>query len=822
MKIQKIQKRLCGDNMLLKNTIRKLKHSFGRYFSLLIIVLIGIGFYAGIQSSVPSIKRIQNDYYENTNLMDLTVRSTLGLTDEDVNALKKLDTVSDAIPSYSAYVLNGEEAIKVHAITENINQYELISGRKPKNDNECLADSAFYKVGDTIKITSDESAFKTKEFKVVGTIISPLYTGTNYGYTNIGNGKLHSYIYVPKTAFNLDTYTEIYITGKKTEDDIPYSKAYDDFLDELTNEVESIQSEREEARLTEVKDALIKSAMLTGNTNAEMTDLDSSWYITGRNAEVTGYNTLENQYFQVTTIATIIPLIFVSIVFLMTSNTMTRMITEERTEMGTFSSLGISNTRITLNYLGYVLSGTIIGAIIGYLIGTIFIPPLVYNIFQFHIPDLEYYFDINLFTGCLLVAITLMTIVTVWNCRKSLKEKPANLLRPESPKSGKTIFLEKIKFFWSKLSFSSKITTRNIFRYKKRVFMTLIGSAGCTFLIFIGFALKDSINGVGDKQYGELFTYDNMIVLNNNVQTSQDLTDINDKIKNPLLFNQYSYDLKYGDDESLSVYVVIPENNGETFEDYFNLLDNKTGNHLTLNNDGVIITPKIADKLNLEVGDNITIQNEDAEERKIKITGIAENYISNYIYISKDLYNKIFNEDITYNVVASQNKKGTKAKDILNTGSVMTVNFSDDLKESANNEIKGLNNIVILIVVVSSLLALTVLYNLTSINISERQREIATLKVLGFNGRESNEYIYRETLVVVIIGIIIGLIISVPLHRVIIGFIECDDIMFLKAVKVLSFVYASVLTLVFALIMQVVTYFKLRKVDMIESLKSVE
>ena len=352
--------------------------------------------------------------------------------------------------------------------------------------------------------------------------------------------------------------------------------------------------------------------------------------------------------------------------------------------------------------------------------------------------------------------------------------------------------------------------------------MTLIGSAGCTFLIFIGFALKDSINGVGDKQYGELFTYDNMIVLNNNVQTSQDLTDINDKIKNPLLFNQYSYDLKYGDDESLSVYVVISENNGETFEDYFNLLDNKTGDHLTLNNDGVIITPKIADKQNLEVGDNITIQNEDAEERKIKITGIAENYISNYIYISKDLYNKIFNEDITYNMVASQNKKGTKAKDILNTGSVMTVNFSDDLKESANNEIKGLNNIVILIVVVSSLLALTVLYNLTSINISERQREIATLKVLGFNGRESNEYIYRETLVVVIIGIIIGLIISVPLHRVIIGFIECDDIMFLKTVKVLSFVYASVLTLVFALIMQVVTYFKLRKVDMIESLKSVE
>ncbi len=807
--------------MLFKNTIRKLKHSFGRYFSLLIIVLIGIGFYAGIQSSVPSIKRIQNDYYENTNLMDLTVKGTLGLTDEDVNALKKLDTVSDAIPSYSAYVLNGEEAIKVNAITENINQYELISGRKPQNDDECLADSSFYKVGDTIEITSEDNPLKKSKFKVVGTIISPLYTGTNYGYTNIGTGKLYSYIYVPKTVFNEDAYSEIYILGEKTSKEVPYSKAYDDFIDELTDEIENIQDEREEERLKEVQTSLMNASLANPNITT-MPDIESKWYITGRNSEVTGYTTLENQYFQVTTIATIIPLIFVSIVFLMTSNTMTRMISEERTEMGTFSSLGISNKRIIFNYLCYVLSGTIIGAIIGYIIGTLFIPPLVYNIFQFHIPDLEYYFDINLFTGCLLVAITLMTIVTVWNCRKSLKAKPANLLRPASPKSGKAIFLEKIKFFWSKLSFSSKITTRNIFRYKKRVFMTLIGSAGCTCLIFLGFALKDSVNGVGDKQYGEIFKYDNMMVLNNNIQNISEVNNVKNMVKNPLLFNQYSYDLKYDEDSSLSVYVVIPEENNQTFKNYFNLLDNKTGKEISLNNDGIIITPKIADKLKLEVGDKLIIQSQSGEEKKVTIENIAENYISNYIYMSKELYKKLFNEDVTYNMIASDNNKNTNAKDILNSGSVMSINFSKDLMESANKEIKGLNNIVILIVVVSSMLALTVLYNLTSINISEREREIATLKVLGFNGRESNEYIYRETLVIVIIGIIVGLIIAVPLHRVITGFIEGDDMMFLKNVKVLSFVYSSMLTLLFAIIMQVVTYFKLRKVDMIESLKSVE
>ena len=806
--------------MLFKNTIRKLKHSFGRYFSLLIIVLIGIGFYAGIQSSVPSIKTLQNDYYNETNLMDLTVRSTLGLTENDLNVLKKLSSVKKAEGSFTTTVLTGEDAIKVHAITKNVNKYKLEKGRIPQNENECLADSSFYKVGDTIEITSEDTPLTQTKFKVVGTIISPLYTGTNYGYTNIGSGKLHSYIYVPKTVFNEDVYTEIYILGNKEDDEVPYSRAYDDFLEDLTDEVEDIQKEREEIRLNEIKANLMNAAIASPNKLAQIPNIESKWYITNRNSEVTGYSTLENQYFQVTTIATIIPLIFVSIVFLMTSNTMSRMINEERTEMGTFSSLGISNARIILNYLCYVLSGTIIGAIIGYLIGTFFIPPLVYNIFQFHIPRLEYYFDIKLFIACLVVAITLMIVVTLWNSHKELKQKPATLLRPASPKSGKTIFLEKIKLFWSKLSFSSKITTRNIFRYKKRVFMTLIGSAGCTCLIFLGFALKDSVNGVGNKQYGEIFKYDNMLVLNNSIKTIEN-TNIKDMIKNPLLFNQYSNDLKYKKDETLSAYILIP-NNLNTFKNYFNLLDYKTGNTLKLNNDGVIITPKIADKLELEVGDNLTIQSINGKEKKVKIKGIAENYISNYIYISKDLYENLFNEEITYNMIASDNNKKTKAKDILNSGSVMTINFSDDLMESANKEIKGLNNIVVLIVIVSSMLALTVLYNLTSINISERQREIATLKVLGFTGRESNEYIYRETLVIVIIGIIVGLIIAVPLHRVITGFIEGDDMMFLKNVNALSFVFASMLTLIFALIMQVVTYFKLKKVDMIESLKSVE
>lgn len=809
-------------NMLTKNTLKKIKKSFGRYLSLLCIVLLGIAFFTGIKESVPNIKNIQIEYYNDTNLMDLKIVSTLGLNTDDIKSLENINSIKEIVGSYSKSVLVNDDAIKIYSIEDKINKPYLIEGVMPVNDNECLADSKHYKLGDIIKINDNyTNNLKNHEYKVVGTISSPLYSVTDYGSVDIGNGKLYSYIFIPKENFEYDYYTEAYLTIDKNNKDTPYSNSYKHKIENISNKIENIKDERIETRLKDLMSSIYNNPNLVTEELISQND----WYILTRNDVITSYAILDSQYEQVTTIANVIPIFFILIVALMTSNTMSRMIVEERVEIGTLSSLGVSNIKIILNYILYVLSSTILGSIIGYFLGTIYIPSFVYNCFPVIFPEITYKFNINLFIIVILTSCIVMSLVTIYSCLKELKEKPANLLRPVAPKSGKKIILERIKFIWNKLSFSSKITMRNISRYKKRVLMTIIGTMGCTFLIMIGFALKDSINCVGDKQFNELFKYDNLIILNTNVNSiNEELSNtFNNLIKEPLLLNQTSYKV-IDQEQSLDIHMIVPETTTSSFNNYFILRDQDNEKEIELTNEGVIITPKISNRFDVEVGDNITIENLDNQKYEVKIIGITENYVSNYIYMSKSYYEEIFGEKIKYNMIVSKNieEKNKVATELLKSSTILSINFREDLLKTANEGVSGLNNVVVLLVVISSILAFTVLYNLTSINISERIREIATLKVLGFKDSETNEYIYRETIITVIIGIIFGLILTTILHGYIMDLLETDTTIFLREIKIHSYIYSSILTLTFAIIMQVITYFKLKKVNMIESLKSVE
>ena len=275
-------------------------------------------------------------------------------------------------------------------------------------------------------------------------------------------------------------------------------------------------------------------------------------------------------------------------------------------------------------------------------------------------------------------------------------------------------------------------------------------------------------------------------------------------------------------EDKLDIYVVVPKEE-DLFYDYYVLNDIDKNKKLTFK-DGIIITPKIAERFNVKVGETFTIEDSDKNTYKIKVGGIIENYVSNYIYMSPNQYKKIFKEEPSYNVVVSKNIKDNDeiATKLLDSKKILTISFSDDLLKSANEMVEDLDEVVVLLVVISCMLAITVLYNLTSINISERTREIATLKVLGFRDKESNEYIYRETMITAIIGIILGLIITPPLHDMVMGFLEVDTLVFLRTIKIESYIYAASLTLIFVLIMRIVTYFKLKKIDLIEPLKSVE
>lgn len=425
----------------------------------------------------------------------------------------------------------------------------------------------------------------------------------------------------------------------------------------------------------------------------------------------------------------------------------------------------------------------------------------------------------------LVVVAALMTGVTVFFCSRALKQQPAVLMRPVPPKNGQRILLEKIGFIWKHLSFNSKTTMRNIFRYKPRVLMIIVGVAGCTALLVTGFGIKDSINGIAEKQYGEIFKYNTLITLKNDTaDIGGDLKGLlaREKVGNPLLLRQET--LKAGSDsQSLDTYLVVPENEN-LFGKYYNLTSQLTENSIKMNDGGVVITQKLAEVLKIGRGGTIKVRDADNNLYSLKVSDVAENYMQNYIYVSKNLYGKTFGKDVSYNVIAANcgQNKDMLAKNLLKDGSVINVTFRDDVLQQAGSGNKSLNNIVVLLVVVASMLVIIVLYNLTSINMSERKREIATLKVLGFNDRETNQYIYRETFLLTLISIGVGLLVGIPFHRFVIGAIESDTDVYFKNIHAASFIWSSLIIMLVSGIMQIVTYFKIKKINMIESLKSVE
>ncbi len=1027
MPIQNVQMRLCGDRMLYKIMLRKIKKSLGRYLSIFIIVMIGVGFHSGIQSSAPDILKVADVYYRNYNLMDFKIISSMGLTDSDVAALKKISGIKEVVPSYSLDVLEKDKAIRIHAIENNMNKPKIIAGRPPESESECVADSKSYQIGDKIYITSDISEkLKENELTVVGLVESVLYASEDYGISTISDGKLSSFVFMEKNDFILDAYTEIYIAIEQTENTDIFSNKYKDIISELSGELYKIKPYRESARFSEIykqandeidenelklneemeksnkqlsdarntldnnakklKDAKSEllnneanlqktiddknaefesaqksiadgrekihtalqafkiseekldikiieltlalqeinsqlaqlpadnpqyiqmhntateySAMLSGlgdlkasvdelneqekqlqdgiflfnseiekarmdiakgkteieengkNLNAgyaeyednlnrfnnETSDAQSKiqdaktklaeiehpkWYISNRN-DIAGYSELEGAIKIITAFAAIIPFFFIIIVILMTSNSMTRMITEERGELGTLTSLGYSDGGIISTYLIYVLSATGLGAGAGFFLGCTVIPPLIYSNFPFIMPPLILQYDLFAFMIILAVTLTVMSFVTVAECRKQLKEKPAYLMRPAPPKQGKRILLEKLGLVWNRFSFIWKITVRNMFRYKKRGIMTIAGVAGCTALLLIGFGLQDSMDGVAEKQYSGIFRYNNMIVLKDETPSiGGELKTLleRENISDSLLISQNAYQCAMGG-QSLDVFVVAPQDN-TLFNEYYHLKSTVNKKNVFLGEGGAIITQRIAKKFNVGKGDVITIRDAHQNIHELSVSDVVENYLSNYIYIESHEYNKIFGESTTYNAVVSKYSGDEQdlAKRLIDSGLVANIHFTSDAIEKIIDSNNSLHSIIVLLIVVASLLAIIVLYNLTAINISERTREIATLKVLGFYDGETNAYIYREALILTFISIGIGLILGIFLHSFVLNVIETDTRVLLRTIKWFSFVASGLLTLAFSLIMQIITYFKLKSIDMIESLKSVE
>jgi putative ABC transport system permease protein len=561
------------------------------------------------------------------------------------------------------------------------------------------------------------------------------------------------------------------------------------------------------------------------DAKAELLDMKRPhWYISNRSAAA-GYDSLGSGIQVVAVVATIFPLFFVLISMLMTSNSMSRMITEERGELGTLTSLGYKDRNIISSYLLYVLSASGLGAVIGFFVGCRVFPPLIYANFTFILPPLVLEYNMATFGIILLITFALMIFVTFVTCNKELKQKPSSLMRPLPPKQGQQIFLEKITFIWKHLSFTWKITIRNMFRYKKRAFMTIVGIAGCASLLLIAFGVQNGMSGVAQKQYGDILRYDNMLILKDETQTiNGELKTLleDQQVIDPLLIRQSAFKCE-NNKEVLDAFLIVPQND-ELFKQYFNLKSTVNKNGIILSDGDVVITQRIAVVYNFQKGDTIIIKDSDNNIYDLVISDIAENYASNYIYINTLTYNEIFGAPAIFNAIVSNHNadKTDLAEKLIDSGFVVNVIFASEAIERALESTKSLNGVIVLIVIVASILAIVVLYNLTAINISERNREIATLKVLGFRDSETNAYIYREAIMLTLISIGIGMILGFILHHTVINIIEANVLSLPKNIEITSYIITCTITIIISIFMQLITYFKLKKIDMIESLKSVE
>lgn len=558
-----------------------------------------------------------------------------------------------------------------------------------------------------------------------------------------------------------------------------------------------------------------------------------TWYVWGRD-KVTSTESFGQDAGRISNIGKFFPVIFFLVAALVSLTTMTRMIEEQRQQIGTLKALGYSDGVIAFKYFAYAMLSTVSGALAGVVVGEKILPWVIMNAYGMLYTGLPYYMTpLNWEQGALaiLASAACTGVATIAACYKELAAGPAELMRPEAPKNGKRIFLERIGVLWKHLNFTQKSTVRNLVRYKKRFFMTVIGIGGCMGLILVGFGLQDSITAIAKNQFVSLFTYQANAVLNSDVDESEKealQTDLENYSGIDELLEMYCQNIELQTDKKAVDAVLEVPKELTNFNDFYAFRDRKSGEVYEFPTDGgAAISEKTATMLGVKAGDTVQLKKGD-DIVDVKISIIVENYVRHYLYLAPDLYEELFGGAPDYNQLlmkyqdTSSNYETALGEKIMTYDGVAAISFTSDLIDQIDNMLRSLDIVIVVLIVSAGLLAFVVLYNLNNINITERQRELATLKVLGFFDGEVASYVYRENMVLTLFGVIAGMGIGTFLHHCVIQTVEVDMMMFGRNVFPRSYGWSALITLAFALFVNFMMFYRLRKIDMIESLKSVE
>ena len=861
-----------------KDFIRNIKGSLGRFFAIMAIVAIGVAFFAGVTASSGDMKYSSDSYYDEYNMNDIRILSSIGFTSQDIEAVSKVYGVKAVYKTNTHDVLvdyDGRENVahisgvpvgKASDDDSYINQLRIKEGRLPQNDKECVVKyedtRKSMQVGDVISFksgTEDDinDTFKDTEYTVVGIVYTPCYVSYDLGSSGIGNGHINYCIYVGDDEFKNNYYTECYAVIDGAKDMDTYSDEYKKLIDKYADDIKAISKERLDIRkqtvideytrakadkkeelletikknvedsITEqyqayypgmdvssmiapyVKTAYEKAvaqfdfdavnAEYDKKMNETLADSDSwEWYVLTRESSYS-FRDYESSANRMKAIATVFPLFFIIVAGLVCLTTMTRMVEEERGLIGTYKALGYGKATIALKYVIYAFLASLTGAVIGCAAGLRLFPYIIYESWNiiYQMPAIKYASHTILSVVAVASLILVTLIATLYSCYNELSEVPSALMRPKAPKNGKKILLEHT-FIWKHLSFTKKVTMRNIFLYKKRFFMTVIGIAGCGALITAGFGIKDSVQSIIDNQYGQIIHYDNILVFNKNAD-SDARNNLSDKIssdeyyKSSLMDYAYTAEVKIpgsADDYSTEITVV---NDTSAYMDYVTFRTRRSKKTIELDDSGVIISEKLAKDLNVKEGDNVLIHDEDNKQATVKVSGVMEMYINNYIFMTSEYYSQVFGYTPDNNrILGILTSDGDDIQSVigdryLTDNNVKSLTFVKANITRFENMIQSLDLVTWVLIISAGMLAFVVLYNLTNVNISERIREIATIKVLGFYDREVGEYVYRENIILTLIGGVFGLLLGMALHAYIMTTIEVDGVMF--GTKINKFIF---------------------------------
>ncbi|WP_125712465.1 ABC transporter permease [Companilactobacillus kedongensis] len=837
---------------LTKNMWRDIGKSKGRFIAIILIIMLGVLIFVGVKAAGPSLNDSLNKTVTENKLSDIQVTSTTGFTKKDL----KLASIKGAKAETVKYkqVVGGKGlAVALYGYDKDSKQNSLIirSGRLPKKNNEIILDQVAktkygYKIGQRFNFDADAN-LKKRSYKIVGFASSPQYIDNeSRGSSNVGDGTVRMFAYIPEQQMNLKVATQLNIRFKSLQSKNTFSDGYKNAVDSKVTMLKSRFKSRADTRSIELYNsaktkidankARLAMAQAAGmNVSAQTKKLDSSLknlkqqtrttYMWQTREDLPGFSAYGESSDRIAAIANVFPVFFFLIAALITFTTVTRMIEEARGQIGTFKALGYTKWEIAKNYFYYALTAGLIGTVLGAVIGNESLPRIVLALYKQYIPltwDVKFQWTISLLTLIFSLIATVGAAMIV--VRRELSEGPAELMRPKSPKSAKKILLERIKPFWNKLSFNRKVSYRNLFRFKSRMFMTIIGIAGGTALILTGFGIQNSIGASGNRQYGEIFDYQ-AVVRTDNISKTRKVLNKNSQYQNSAAIHATTGKVYHSGTQVNDVNFYTPEN--KNFSKYIHLNDSKTNKKIELKNDQVVLTKKMASILNVKAGDRVKIKTT-GKTHEIKVSAITQNFVGHFMYLNRATYRSIFEKNPQSNTLLlhlkkqTSNQRNSLANALLKDGGALGTSYTYDQQSTISKMTSSLDPIVLIFILLSGILSFVVLYNLTNINVSERIRELSTIKVLGFYDKEVTMYIVRENIVLTVMGIIVGYGVGNILTAYILNQASTALVIFPLTIHLTGYLVATILMIVFTVIVMLITHRKLQHIDMIGALKASE